>query len=250
MRNVCFLLLCLFASPAFAQVFEHKLEMRQISAITAKSASIESLSDTVAVFLVDRIGEQQGLEIEFATSAKFCTVRVADSGYVQQKITKSKLRPNVWFVLGKPGKYFVTIIESDPEKGLDFVDDSFVVTGKDTPVVEPDKPDPDKPPVGFESLVKVSKESADKLNDPATQKGLFDGYKSALAATENKTFEETKLAVTAARFAVLNARKDASRDVHWDQWRLAVDAELTKLVPAGDVVKYRLAINAVIEGLK
>lgn len=249
MRNVCFLLLCFFASPAFSQVFEHKLEMRQISAITAKSASIESLSDTVAVFLVDRIGEQQGFEIEFATSAKFCTVRVADSGYVQQKVTKSKLRPNVWFVLGKPGKYFVTIIESDPEKGLDFVDDSFLVTSNNTPV-DPDKPDPDKPPVGFESLVKVSKESADKLNDPPTRKGLCDGYKSALAATEQKTFEETKLAVTAARFAVLNARKDASRDVPWDQWRIAVDAELTKLVPAGDVVRYRLAINAVIEGLK
>jgi hypothetical protein len=243
MRNVYFLLLCLFASTSFAQVFEHKLDVRQVSAITAKSASIESLNDTIAVFLVDRIGEQQGLEIEFATSAKFCTIRVADAGHVQQKVTKSKTRPNIWFVLGKPGKYFITIIESDPEKGLDFIDDSFVVVAKD-------KPDPDEPQVGFESLVKVSKDSADKLNDPATRKGLFDGYKSALTATENKTFEETKLAVTAARFAVLNARKDASRDIPWDQWRLAVDAELAKIVPIGDVGKYRLAINAVTEGLK
>jgi hypothetical protein len=250
MRNVCFLLLCLFASTSFAQVFEHKLDIRQVSAINAKSASIESLNDTIAVFLVDRIGEQQGLEIEFATSAKFCTVRVADAGHVQQKVTKSKTRPNIWFVLGKPGKYFITIIESDPEKGLDFIDDSFVVVAKDTPVVDPDKPDPDEPQVGFESLVKVSKDSADKLNDPATRKGLFDGYKSALATTENKTFEETKLAVTAARFAVLNARKDASREVPWDQWRLAVDAEMAKLVPIGDVTKYRLAINSVAEGLK
>lgn len=247
MRNICFVLICLFASPGFSQVFEHKLSMQQVSAITAKSASIESLNDTIAVFLVDRIGEQQGIEIAFETSAKFCTVRVADSGNVQQKVTKSKLRPNIWFVLGKPGKYFITIIESDPEKGLDFIDESFVVTGKDSPVVNPD---PDKPQVGFESLVKVSKESADKLNDPATRKGLFDGYKSALAATENKTFEETKLAITAARFAVLNARKDASREVPWDQWRIAVDAEMTKLVPAGDVSKYRLAVNAVTEGLK
>ena len=224
--------------------------MQQVSAITAKSASIESLNDTIAVFLVDRIGEQQGIEIAFETSAKFCTVRVADSGYVQQKVTKSKLRPNIWFVLGKPGKYFVTIIESDPEKGLDFIDESFVISGKDT-TPDPDKPDePDKPQVGFESLAKVSKESADKLNDPATRKSLFDGYKSALITTENKTFEETKLAVTAARFAVLNSRKDASREVPWDQWRIVVDAELTKLVPIGDVTKYRLAINAVADGLK
>lgn len=247
MRTVLFLLSCLFTDTLFAQVFEHKLEMQQVSAITAKSASIESLNDTIAVFLVDRIGEQQGLEIEFTTSAKFCTVRVADSKYVQQKVTKSKLRPNIWFVLGKPGKYFVTIIESDPEKGLDFIDESFVINGKDTPAVDPDL---DKPQMGFESLVKVSKESADKLNDPTTRKGLFDGYKSALATTEGKTFEETKLAVTAARFAVLNARKDASRDIPWDQWRLAVDTELLKLVPVGDVNKYRLAILAVSEGLK
>lgn len=250
MRICLSILLALACCQAsLAQVFENDLQVSQFSAITAKSAAIEPLSERVAVFLTDRdAGEKLGIEVVFTTTAKFAAVRIADSQFRQQSVVKSSLRPNTWLMFGQPGRYFITVIESDPELGLGFVDSEFTITGdsQGNPPDEPTKPVPDI----MSELVKVADQMADAMDDETTRAKLATGYKTASAAMIGKPYAEAVALVKAARFQVLNARRGRSLAVPWDEWLLAVDGELQKVVTAGDVDKYAQAIDAVVIGLE
>lgn len=247
MRITYLLLVCLCSNTAFSQVFEHKLDMKQISAVIAKAAATESLEEDVAVFLTEPKGQKQGIEFTFSTTAKFAIIRAANANQDQQKVTKSKLRPNTWFLFGNPGKYSITVIESDPEKGLDFIDAKFTIQGS----TEPDEPDkPIDPPAGdFVAITKASKDTADKLNDPTTRSALKTAYSSTIPLMKDKTYEECRTLVVTARFSVLNARQGLSRTIDWESWKIAVDIELKKLVNPGDSNRYIKAVEAIVAGL-
>ena len=67
---------------------------------------------------------------------------------------------------------------------------------------------------------------------------------------EGKSYTECRGLVTAARFAVMNSRKGPSLLVKWDEWLQAVDAELVKVVPAGNAAKYKQAIETIASSLQ
>ena len=235
------LLLCQFA---FGQ-FDLSVEVSQVEAITAKAARTEPLPDRVAVFLTERDpGSKSGIVVRVNTNAKWVTL------YVQgQSIVKSKAVETDWILLAPAGKYTVLIAQSDPEKGLALEGRDVEIKGTSTPPVDPPI---DPPPTGdFASLTKAAKDAADRLNDPPTRAALANAYSAALTAIAGKPYDDARRTVVMARQAALNARKGPSRLVDWQtNFLQVVDAELTKVVPAGDAAKYAMAVDAIVKGLQ
>lgn len=234
-RSIVLIALWLITQTAFAQ----SIAVTAFEAQLAKSIKVEQLTDSVAVIFSDKIGTKTGAYLQVTSDKKWAT-----PVYDGIEITQTK-NPGEWIMFAPGGKYRVLLAEFDPETGPRYTYHDVVI-GK--PSV-PDVPPTDPPSSDFSSLTKVAKEAADKLNDPPTRDQLVFAYKAALTSMAGKPYDDARAAVTTARFAVLNARKGASRDVDWKSWLQAVDAELVKSVPAGNADKYRGAIEAIIKGL-
>lgn len=237
------LFLLFLCSSALAQV---KVDVESFSAITAKSAQVESLPDRVAVFLTDRdAGERTGAFLKITSTSKWATPFL-DS----VEFTESSAVPGRWIMFAKPGKYRVTIIEFDPERGPKFTGVEVVVNGPTGPPVDPPVDPPADPPVGdFAALTKLADEAADKLADPEVRKVLAAAYQSALETIQAKSlpYDQAVLAVQMARFAALSTMP-ITKD--WNGVLLKpIGVELGKVVKAGDVKAYTLAIAAIQKGL-
>lgn len=233
-RTIILIALCLIAQTGFAQ----SIAVQSFDALLAKSVKIEQLPDSVAVILTDSVGSKTGAYLQVSSTKKWAT-----PVYDGIDITETK-NPGEWIMFAQPGKYRVLLAEFDPETGPRYTYHDVVI-GKGTK-----PPDPPQPPTGdFATLTKVAKEAADKLNDPPTRAALASAYKSVQSTIPGKSYEDARVAVVAARFAVLNARKGESLTVDWNSWLKAVDVEITKLVPVGDAAKYQAAIGAIIAGL-
>lgn len=233
-------LLCLLSCQVVAQL---KVDAEQFIAITAKSARTEPLSDRVAVFLHERdAGEKTGVFLTITSSAKWATPYTHDSAV---QLAPSKVNPGSWLMFAVPGKYKILVIEFDPISGPIFNNVDVTVGTSPPPIAPPITP----PPGDFTEVTQASKDNADRLNDPPTRIALKAAYGLTIPLMNGKTYDECKTLVTAARFGAFNARAGASRDVDWESWKKAVDAELVKFVKVGDVAKYTQAIEAIVEGL-
>lgn len=214
-----------------------KVDVEPFIAISAKSARVEPLTDSVAVFLTEKSPtEKTGAFLRIASTSKWATP-YSKEGILSQ----SKTVPGTWMFFAPPGKYTILIIEFDPDKGPAL---------SDIEVSIPTSPTGPIPGVGdFTALVKVSKELADKLNDPKTRTALKTAYASLEPILADKSYDDAKNLIVAARFAVFNARQGTSRNVDWDSWRVAVDAELAKVVKPGETAKYIQALKAIVSSL-
>jgi hypothetical protein len=237
------LILLLLCSAAIAQV---KVEVEPFppGVMTAKSVQVEQLADRVAVFLTDRdAGERTGAFLKITSTSKWATPFL-DS----VEFSESTTVPGRWMMFAKPGKYRVTIIEFDPERGPKFTGVEVVVNG---PTGPPPVDPPVDPPVGdFSSLTKFADDAADKLADPEVRKVLAEAYKSALETIQSKAlpYDQALLAVQMARFAALSSMP-MTKD--WNGVLLKpIGIELGKLVKAGDVKAYTQAIAAIQKGLE
>lgn len=237
MRSIAF-----FAFVLLSHVLANAqtITVTPFDAQVAKSVKIEQLNDGVAVILNEKIANRTGAYLQVQSPKKWAT-----PVYDGIEITQTK-NPGEWIMFAPPAKYRVLLIEFDTETGPRY---SYhdVVTGTGQPPV-----DTNPPATGdFATLAKVAKEAADKLNDPPTRAALASAYASALSTIAGKSYAEAQTTVQLARRATLNARQGASRDVDWqNSWLKVVDAELTKVVPPGDVAKYAAAIEAIIKGLR
>jgi hypothetical protein len=236
MRTIILLLMM----TAFANA-EVVFKSESFSAVIAKSAKVEQRADTVAVFLTGRQeGEQTGAHLTITSDYKFVTPYTAEAGVV---IEPSKTTKSLYFLYAPPGTYKILLIESDPDKGLKLSNAESVVDGVKPPVVLP-------PVAGdFAALTKAVKDNAARLKDPRTQSELKIAYADVIPLLAGKSYEECKATITAARFFVFNQRQGPSRLVDWDSWRTAVDAELVKVVKAGDAAGYIKAMTAIINAL-
>lgn len=235
--------ICLAAGSAFAQL---KVDTEQFTAILAKSARIEPLTDRVAVFLTERdAGERTGAFLNISTRVKWVAPYSENPAV---SLTRSSVTPERWMMFAVPGKYRILIIEFDPETGLKLSNIEVTIG----PVVVPPPVVPPPvivPPGDFANVAKASKDNADRLNDPPTRTALKAAYQMAIDGMSGKTFDECRSMAIASRFAVFNARQGPSRNVDWESWKNAVDVELVRLVRPGETGKYIQAMLAVIAGL-
>lgn len=226
------LLFCQFACSQTVTV-------KSFEAITAKSAQLLSMPDSVAVILTERQpGLKTGAFINVASDRKWATP-VLDGIDISETE-----KPGEWLMFAAPGKYRILLAEVDPELRPRYSWHDVIV---DKPAGQPPT---DLPPTGdFAALTQATKEAADKLNDQKTREALATAYKATLAQIEGKTYAEATEAVQRARrFVLLAHMKGNSAD--WNGWLKAVDAELGKVVPAGDAAKYVQAVAAIVKGLE
>lgn len=235
---------CVVAVAARADSpFETKVAVTPTSAITAQSARIEELSDRVAIFVEGEDPERKlGLRIAVQSTAKFVAVRAVIVGQ-GRPIAVSKLKSGDWLLFGKPAIYAITVIESDPEKGLNFTDVEATI-GK------PDKPtDPDiPPPIDTSELFKVAKAATQLVNDPTTAKALSAAYKSAANELMQQTIDEAKQIVGAKRRAVLLARTGESLRKDWNAWLVSIEPEVAKHL--GTLEAYKSALLTLAKALE
>lgn len=236
MRPIIFLALCLIAHSCFGQT----VVVKPFEAIEAKSVQVEQLTDTVAVMLEDpKPGVRTGAYLTVGSDYKWAIPSYDGLEF------KATARPGEWITFAPSGKYRILLGEFDPERGPRLTYHDLVIPGN----VEPPPPPP--PPAGdMMSLTKVAREAADKVGDPPTRAALASAYKAALTTSAGKPYDDARVSVTAARFAVLNARKGDSLKADWNTWLKAVDTELVKVAPAGDAAKYAAAIEAIVKGLE
>lgn len=236
MRFVTLLAFALLANTVFGQT----ITVEQIEATLAKSVKVEQLADSVAVIFTEKLGVKTGAYLQVESKAKWATPLLDGVNISPTQ------KPGQWIMFSAPGKYRMLLAEFDPDTGPRY-------TYHDLIIGAPQKPDDPvlPPPSGdYAALVKVAKEGADKLNDPTTRKALAAAYKSAVESSAGKSYDDAHMAITAARFAVMNARKGASRLVDWASWLKAVDMELLKAVRLGEVSDYLAAVAAIAKAIE
>lgn len=236
LTTLCFV--ALLALQSFAQT---TLEVKPFNdAILAKSVKVEQLAETVAVILTERQpGLASGAYLQVTSAAKWATPLLDGVN-----ITPTKL-PGEWLLFTPPGKYRILLAEFDPETGPRYTYHDLVI------VAHPKPDDPSTPPPSgdFAELRKAASDGASQLNDPKTRNALSVAYRATVSQMDGKSYAESVAVVQAARKLVLSARQGTSRNVNWNQWLLAVDLELQKVVSAGDSVQYSKAIAAIADAL-
>lgn len=226
--------------------FDTRVDIGQANAIVAKSAKVEQLTDRVALFLDGEEPQRQlGLRISVKSTAKFVAVRAIIVGQ-GRPIPVYRLTGGDYLLFGKPGIYAITVIESDPDKGLNFTDVESTIVGS-TPVEPVDPIDPVEPDLA--TLERISREFSTKLNDPKTAKALSESYKKSAAEIGTMTtIEAAKSVVQSARRQVLLSRTGASLAVDWNSWLQAIEPELSKHL--GSVKAYSQAVLTVAKSLE
>ena len=231
MRTILILALCLIARTGFAQ----SIKVEPFEALVAKSVRTIELPEGVAVILEESQGVKTGAYLKVTSDRKWATP-VYDGINIGETKT-----PGEWIMFAPPGKYRVLLAETDSELRPRYTWHDVVINGAQPPT---------DPPTGdFSALTKASKEAADKLNDPKTRAALAAAYKTALTAAAGKPYANAQSIVTMARRTALQANMRGS-DANWNSWLKQIDAELTKIVPAGDAEKYLQAISAIVKGLE
>ena len=226
------------------------VKVEPVEAYFAKAVSVEQLTDVVAVILTEADPVlKHGASIEVTSASKFVSVRATFAGK-QVSVTKSQSGKYLFF--GAGGTYQVTVIEFDPELGINFTDLEVKVKSgngpQPPPVVDPPPTNP-PPTTGYDGLKQLSTDAATKLNDPVTAKALSAAYAVAVAKmVPGMTTDQCKTLATNARFEVMAMRQGSSRLVAWDKWLAAIDPAVTAFAGVS-ADAYRGAILALSESL-
>lgn len=168
----------------------------------------------------------------------------------------------VAFAVGKPGRYTFALILADKEAAIDYVSHTVTIGGTlpgptpDPPPEEPEEPDQPTPVPELERLERLSTESAARLADAVTARGLAEAIMSVerqieamCASGQCPGLSAAKAMMVGAIERRLLARTGSSRDVNWiDGWRVPIDTRIKSLNPQ-DVPTYRAMMRAVAIGL-
>lgn len=245
MRFLIAILLATFVDSAIAQ----KCEVTPFAAITAKAVKVEPLTDSVAVILTDRDpGVRTGAYLRIESDAKWATPLLDGVNITQTKT------PGEWVLFAPAGRYRILLAEFDPEQGPRYSFHDLVIptsAGEPKPTDPTPKPTDPKPtdPGDLAELKRVAKSVADQISDPKTKAALATGFKAVIASNPKTYAEAIAQSKTARRFA-LTQREGSSLQKDWSRWLTAVDAELQRSVPDGNVIVYLSALAAIIEALE
>ena len=164
------------------------------------------------------------------------------------------------FASGTPGVYSFTLIAADTddtEQPIAIATHTVRVGGAVVPPpVIPDPDEPTPPPSDLEELRKLSKESAARLADSATARGLSTTIQSKASeiaamcqAGQCPTLDGAKRLMVIAIENHLLARSGNSRNVNWaDGWRVPINDAL-KALNTSTVDAYLTAMRAIAVGL-
>lgn len=163
--------------------------------------------------------------------------------------------------IGTPGVYEFTLIVADSEANIDYVRHSVTIEGR-KPAPAPDDPggpdEPGKPTPGvFGELLRLSKDQASRLGDPATARGIAEAIRATEAGLEKDCasgmcpgLAETKRRMVNAIERRLALRQGASLRADWlGMWRRPINDWIMGKNLA-DVPKYRAAMRATAMGLE
>lgn len=242
MRSLKIILLVLsFAVQSFAQQVE---VLPFTDAVVAKAVKVEQINDSVVVFFTDReAGAKTGALLRVQSAKKWATPWLPNYTITQTSV------PGEWVLFAGPGKYSLTLIEFDPERGPSFSTHPIQI-GTPKPDDPPEDPG-DPPDLGdYAAVTRAAKDGANALDDPKTRSALLSAYKNAVSTIAGRSYEDAVLTVKAARRFALSARLADSRKKDWETWLVTVDDELKKAVKPGDAAAYAAAVNAIIAGLE
>ena len=212
-----------------------EVSITPITARFAKSASVESLSSNVAVFLEDEEpAPRKGLEIAVKTDAKFTSVIATQVG--GRSVNVERTKSGKWLLFGPSGAYNIIVIESDP--GLNVTTHEGVIGGGG--VVEPG---PLPPPVAG-GLTDIARKAAEQVKDPATAKALAAAY-TKVVQSDVDDLEQVKQMAIKARREVLLSRAD-----FMTPWNIFLDAITPSLNTATTAGQYKLLLQQVVKGLE
>jgi len=169
------------------------------------------------------------------------------------------LETQVFFSTNKVGKYEFMLIAADKEARISFVKHVVEIksAGGGTPgPVDPPPVDPTPPsPAKWVGLVELSKQSAERLNDPPTRARLKSSIAATILSIQSKqesgqppSLNEAKLMVLGAIETVLLGRTGTSASVDWTVWRKNNQTELDRLGLV-DLTDYLGALKAISSGL-
>ena len=160
------------------------------------------------------------------------------------------------FASGRPGIFTFTLIVADKTAAIDYATHTVTI-GDGTGPVDPGPIDPTPTPVPeLEKLEKLSYESASRLADATTAKGLADSILAVDAQISSlcsrrfcPTLQDAQAMMVAAIETRLLERTGSSRDVHWlDGWRRPMNEAIAKIQNV-DVPKYQAIMRAMAAGL-
>lgn len=167
------------------------------------------------------------------------------------------LDTQVFFSTTKVGKYEFMLIAADKEAKISYVRHTVEIKagGGGSPPTDPPV-DPQPPnPAKWAGLVDISKQSAERLNDPPTRARLKSsiaativGIQSRCEANQCPTLTEAKALVLTAIESVLLGRTGASTQIDWTAWRKGNQNELDRLGLV-DLNDYIGAVKAIASGL-
>lgn len=234
------LLVLLLASLSSAQV-----PVEQVTLVRAKAAEVVQEKDTVLI-----IAKELELKPLYAIrlvipDTKYIQVYniVTINGQSFASFPPKIYEPNPnYLILGKPGdKLGISIPNSN---GPPIYQEATIAPSITPPPPTPEDP---PPPSGFDDLKRISKEEADKVNDPQTRTKLIEAYNSVLVP--GKSWDQLRADLTTARQLVLNSRPTPVK-TNWEPWKKAIEAELLRTVPNGNVEVYYEAFQVVVQGLR
>lgn len=228
--------------------FQTQISVVETEAVTAKAASLEPMADRVAVFLTDPDPVKQlGLVITVKTDAKHIAVRATLVDSTKQ-IRVAKRQNGDYYLFGQPAKYAITVIESDPEKGLSFSDIEAEITSREPTTPPPPPPPPPPPSPDLEQLRATTKSAAAAINDPQTAAALGQAYLAAAAKMAGQTdLAVCKAIAVAARRESLLARTGPSLRIDWTPFLVAIEPLI--LAIGTNPQLYALAIKTMGESL-
>lgn len=159
------------------------------------------------------------------------------------------------FASGRPGAFTFTLIVADKTAAIDYVTHTVTIGGGG-PVDPPDPPDVPTPVPDLKKLEELSYESAIRLADAATAKGLADSILAVDAQIAGMCSRGQCPGLSSAQSMMVSAierrlseRRGASLSVNWlAGWRKPINEALSKLQGV-DVPKYQAAMRAVASGL-
>lgn len=230
------LLSFLFAFNALAEgPFNTTVQLTEMEATFAKAASVESMPNRVAIFMVEPDGiTKQGIELAITSDAR---AMIVEARLVAGRSVPVYQRANgAYYFFGEPGEYEIGIYQFAVDVAYKTLIDDVFIGQKAPPIELP-------PPTGsFDDLKKIVAAKLSELNDPIVANNLGKAYAEVLAKADGKTREAIATELRAARVAVMMARPKLSLVIAWNTFIDVCDEELKRVAASAEDFRSGMAI--------
>lgn len=191
--------------------------------------SKSTLVDGSIVIMEEPTGPIDALRVKVESKYKFFAVRATRVGDGRPSNVRRLQKDGEFIITGEPGTYAITLFESDPELGINFVD----VEGKlgDVDTTPP-------PPTSPSRLYEVALEQAKRVGDVDTARDLAKVYDEVATRADFKPEE-----LQQARRRILMLRQNTKSK--WDSFLREVDAACGEDVSREDLKTIARALRDV-----